>query len=245
VQTEFLSRLLRPAPAAGESLAVGGRSVPLEMARHPRARRYILRLRADGVARVTIPRGGTEAEARRFAARHTVWLERQLLRQAARPVRATGWALGAELLFRGESVRLTTGPGGATPMVEFGGERVRVADLAGDLRPPIARHLWRLAARELPPRVLELAVVHRLAVTRVTVRNQRARWGSCSRRGTVSLNWRLIQAPAFVRDYIILHELMHLREMNHSPRYWAEVEKVCPDYRVAEKWLREHAALLR
>jgi len=56
-----------------------------------------------------------------------------------------------------------------------------------------------------------------MPVRRVTVRNQRSRWGSCSRRGTVSLNWRLLQTPAFVRDYVILHELAHLREMNHSP----------------------------
>jgi predicted metal-dependent hydrolase len=79
----------------------------------------------------------------------------------------------------------------------------------------------------------------------VTVRNQRTRWGSCSRRGTISLNWRLIQTPPFVSDYIILHELMHLREMNHSPRFWRQVETVCPGYRTAEEWLKPHASLLR
>jgi hypothetical protein len=77
------------------------------------------------------------------------------------------------------------------------------------------------------------------------VRNQRSRWGSCSRRRTISLNWRLIQTPAFVRDYIILHELMHLREMNHSARFWRQVEIVCPDYRNAEHWLKQHSRMLR
>jgi len=77
------------------------------------------------------------------------------------------------------------------------------------------------------------------------VRNQRSRWGSCSHRGSISLNWRLIQAPPFVRDYILLHELMHLREMNHSPRFWSEVESVCPYYQVAERWLKAHSRLLR
>jgi predicted metal-dependent hydrolase len=93
--------------------------------------------------------------------------------------------------------------------------------------------------------VVAQAGQHQLQVNRITVRNQRSRWGSCSRRGTISLNWRLIQTPVFVQDYIILHELMHLREMNHSARYWREVANVCPDYPVAERWLKRHAALLR
>jgi predicted metal-dependent hydrolase len=97
----------------------------------------------------------------------------------------------------------------------------------------------------LPPRVLELAAQHGLPVRRITVRSQKSRWGSCSRRGTISLNWRLIQTPAFVSDYICLHELVHLRQMNHSPGFWREVERVCPDYRMAKHWLKEHSGLLR
>ena len=84
-----------------------------------------------------------------------------------------------------------------------------------------------------------------IRVQRVTVRNQRSRWGSCSRRGTISLNWRLVQTPEFVRDYIVLHELAHLREMNHSPRFWREVARLCPNFAEAEKWLKANAALLR
>jgi len=245
VQIEFLARLLRGRPPGVEPLLVGGRRVPLVLARNPRARRYILRLRADGAARVTIPRGGSEEEARRFVAGHHAWLERQLLRQAARPARTRTWLAGSEIFLRGALVRLAPGASGAGPEIHFGGEVLRVPDASGDLRPALERHLWRLAVRELPPRVLELAAAQGLVVRRVTVRNQRSRWGSCSRRGTLSLNWRLIQTPAFVRDYILLHELMHLREMNHSARFWAEVERVCPDYATAEKWLKQHATLLR
>jgi len=82
-------------------------------------------------------------------------------------------------------------------------------------------------------------------VKRVTVRGQRTRWGSCSRRGTISLNWRLIQTPEDVRDYIILHELAHLRQMNHSDRFWREVERLCPDYRSAERWLKQQRGWLQ
>jgi predicted metal-dependent hydrolase len=90
-----------------------------------------------------------------------------------------------------------------------------------------------------------LAALHGLEISRITIRNQRSRWGSCSARRTISLNWRLIQTPGFVRDYIIVHELMHLREMNHSPRFWACVKQICPDYERAEGWLRQHNDLLR
>ena len=150
-----------------------------------------------------------------------------------------------EILLSGEPVRLTVGVNGESDSVCFGSERLKVSDPTADLRPAIEQYLWRLAAQELPPRVFEFAARHRLTVRRVTVRNQKSRWGSCSRRGTISLNWRLIQSPAFVQDYLVLHELMHLREMNHSSRFWAEVEQVCPDYETAERWLKQHSALLR
>jgi predicted metal-dependent hydrolase len=122
---------------------------------------------------------------------------------------------------------------------------MNVSDAHADLRPAIQKHLRALASKELTPRVMELAALHRVNVSRVTVRNQKSRWGSCSRRGTISLNWRLIQSPGFVRDYIILHELAHRRQMNHSEKFWQEVERLFPDYSQAERWLKQHANLLR
>ena len=245
MQLEFLFRALRSQPTGDDWLVVGARPVRLCLVRHRRARRYVLRVRPDGSVRVTVPRGGSEAEARKLAERHTAWIEKQLERQAARPVRPKSWRLGSEILFRGEPVRLEAAANGETDRIHLGDQVVRVADPAGDLRPAIERHLWRLAARELPGRVLELVALHPSPVRRVTVRNQRSRWGSCSRRGTISLNWRLIQTPPFVRDYLILHELMHLREMNHSRRFWREVERAFPDYAAAERWLKQHTSLLR
>ncbi len=245
VQFEFLTRLMRGRTPERGPLLVGGHPVRLALVRNPRARRYILRLQADGSARVTVPRGGSEREARLFAERQAGWIERQLLRQATHPVRRRSWDSGTEILLRGERVRLEAVADGAHAFIRFGTETIRVATAAGDLRPAVERHLWRLAARELPPRVLELAAAHAQTVSRVTIRNQRSRWGSCSRRAAISLNWRLLQMPSAVRDYIILHELAHLREMNHSVRFWDAVARVCPDYAAAERWLKEHASLLR
>jgi predicted metal-dependent hydrolase len=229
-----------PKPAA-ELLAVGARRVPLRLVRHPRARRYLLRLLPDGSARVTIPRGGTVQEARNFAGRQTHWLENQLSQLESKPPVSVEWAVGKLIWFRGEEAAIQNAAPG---WVQFGGEWVRTPETA-DLRAALQNHLRRLAARELPPRVLELAQRHEVAVTRVSVRNQRSRWGSCSRCGVVSLNWRLIQLPGFVSDYVILHELMHRRQLNHSAASWWEAERVCPEYKAAERWLKQHAGLLR
>jgi predicted metal-dependent hydrolase len=244
-----LSELFRiPAPrrfAPDESLEVGGRALPLVLVRHPRARRYLLRLTPEGAARVTIPRGGSAIEARRFAERSKGWLEQALQRQAARPVRPRFWPVGTPVLFRGENVVIEVAAGVAGNVIRFGSEAVTADGAVTDFRPSIEKHLRRLAAQELPSRVLACAAKHQVVVRRISVRNQKSRWGSCSRRGTISLNWRLIQTPPHVQDYIILHELMHCREMNHSERFWREVKSVCPDYEVAELWLKQHASLLR
>jgi len=215
------------------------------MVLNSRARRYLLRLHHDGTARVTIPRGGSTEVARQFVERHAVWLERELKRLQARPRKSATWTIGTEILLRGNAVRIETESNSGDDTVHFGGESVRVSDPAADLRPAIEGHLRQLATQELPPRVLELAARHRLTVRHITVRNQKSRWGSCSWPGTISLNWRLIQTPSFVSDYICLHELMHLRQMNHSPKFWQEVEHVCSDYRMAKCWLKEHSGLLR
>jgi predicted metal-dependent hydrolase len=94
------------------------------------------------------------------------------------------------------------------------------------------------ATRELPARLLDLAARFGLTVSRVTIRSQRFRWGSCSRAGRISLNWRLVTMPDWVRDYVLIHELMHLRRMDHSPAFWAHVASACPNYQEARAWLR-------
>jgi predicted metal-dependent hydrolase len=93
------------------------------------------------------------------------------------------------------------------------------------------------ALAELPHELLALAVRHDIAVSRVSIRNQRSRWGACSARGSITLNWRLTLVPDFVREYVMLHELMHRRELNHSRRFWKLVASVCPRHQEARRWL--------
>jgi len=98
---------------------------------------------------------------------------------------------------------------------------------------------------ELPARLHELAAQHGLQVSRVSIRNQRTRWGSCGREGHICLNWRLVVMPPWVRDYVIVHELMHLRRLDHSPAYWRLVSAACPSYRDARRWLVANGPALR
>ena len=107
----------------------------------------------------------------------------------------------------------------------------------------VERQLRQQAALDLSARLRELATRHGYTVGPVTVRAQRTRWGSCSPTGRISLNWRLIQLPASVSDYVLLHELAHLTHLDHSARFWREVERICPWHREARAWLRGNARL--
>lgn len=245
MQLELFFGPRRSSPPPGEILRVGDRVVPLEFVRHDRARRYVLRLQPDGTARVTVPRRGSLRDARAFAQSQTGWLARQLVRRDALPPPDRRWIAGTTILFRGVKAELRVEAEGGRTWVRFADQVVEASAGTVDFRATVEAHLRRFAAAALPPRVLELAAGHQLAVRRVSLRDQRSRWGSCSRKGTVSLNWRLVQMPDRVRDYVIWHELMHLREMNHSPRFWREVAAVCPDFKASRRWLREHHDALR
>jgi predicted metal-dependent hydrolase len=198
----------------------------------------VLRLQADGSARVTLPRRGNYSAARQFVLQNIHWLERRLTQRAHHATAACTWKDGTKIFFRGEEVALSRIEQDGLCVIQIAEETLTCPSSTRDLRPIVEGHFRQLAARELPARLLELAGLHGFAVRRISIRNQRSRWGSCSVRGTISLNWRLIQTPPFVSDYILLHELAHLTHMNHSKRYWAEVGRLCPDWREAEAWLK-------
>lgn len=226
---------------AGEDAA---RKPDLVFERSVRAERYRLTLRKDGVAVATIPARGNERDARAFVEQHREWLERARARQRAKPRAATVWTVGTHVLWRGELSEIRKASEGERAAVCLAADVFRVARLDGDLRPTLEAHFLRRAKIELTARTWELAAETAMDVKEVMVRNQRTRWGSCTAGGVISLNWRLIQAPESVRDYVIYHELMHLKEMNHSARFWRRVEEVCPPWREAEVWLKRNGAML-
>jgi predicted metal-dependent hydrolase len=122
-------------------------------------------------------------------------------------------------------------------------QRARIAPSA--LESEERRVLRERARTDLPARLQELAAGLGMTVAAVSIRNQRTRWGSCGRDGHISLNWRLVLMPPAVRDYVLIHELMHLRRLDHSKAYWKLVAAACPGYREARQWLRQHGPALR
>jgi predicted metal-dependent hydrolase len=202
-----------------------------------RARRYIIRVRPDGSFRITIPRGGSRREAEAFLQEHRAWAEGERIRVLAEHAPAQ-WVEGDEILLRGELVPLRITREGGVTWLRIATHRIELSDVPADLRPSAEKCLRAIAQRELTPRLLEIARAQSLKVARISIRNQRSRWGSCSPNGAIALNFRLVQTPDAIRDYVLVHELMHLKQQNHSRRFWRLVEEVCPDFRAAERWLR-------
>ncbi len=155
------------------------------------------------------------------------------------------WLEGSRVLYRGVEHHLCVSAAGPRIEVSFADQKFKAsASASEDLRPPVERHLRHLASLELPVRLGELALAHGFEVAAVSVRNQKSRWGSCSPGGHVSLNWRLIQLPQQVGDYVLLHELVHLRHLNHSVRFWRELDRLCPWHKEARAWIRSSRRLL-
>jgi len=204
------------------------------------ARRYILRVLDDGRLRVTVPWWGSKREARAFVATQAEWIARQRARRAERV--ASRWAVGAGVLIDGHLHRLEDAGDGVVRLDGAVVSRGPAAEPA--LRAAVRAVLRARAVETLPDALRVLAAAHDITVTRITIRDQSSRWGSCSRRGVISLNWRLVQTPPFVREYVLLHELMHRRELNHSARFWCHVAAVCPRYVEARRWLRTEGAAL-
>jgi hypothetical protein len=213
-----------------EAVSVGRRVVMVHFVRHRRARRYVLRVLPDGAVRVTVPRSGNRAHALAFLRRELRWVDLQ--RYAAARNAGT-------ILFRGDLLALRADAGASDGTVRFGCERVQVRR-GETAKQAASRHLRMMASRELRDRLFALADRLGLVVKRVTIRSQQTRWGSCSPGGAVAVNWRLVQMPDSVRDYILIHELTHLCERNHSRRFWTLVEQACPDHKTARRWLKAH-----
>lgn len=222
-------------PAKGprvRQLSIAGREIPVTIARHRLARRYVVRVSPEGGVRLTVPRGASLAGGFAFAARQADWIAREMDRHRQRHA---PWADGSRTWFRGELVPIGVSGCRAT----IGSEVIPLKSAKDDVRAAVEARMRGMAADELPRRCLALARAAGVHVGRVSVRNQRSRWGACSPAGLITLNWRLIQMPPSVSDYVMFHELAHVKHPNHSRRFWKEVERTCASWRDAEKWLRK------
>ncbi len=217
-----------------EGIRIGDPAIEIRLRRDARARRMVLRVsRTEDGPVLTLPPHVSMARARAFALDQEGWLRRQLAAAPGRiPVRH-----GTALPYRGGVVTVFNAATGR-PAIRDGGLHLSGPDAAVPAR---AAAYLREAARQ---RCLAAAEVHaaRLArpVGRITMRDTRGRWGSCTAAGDLMFSWRLILAPDPVLDYVAAHEVAHLAEMNHSSRFWAVVARLRPDYAVHRDWLRRN-----
>lgn len=160
------------------------------------------------------------------------WIVRKVAEWSARRVPAVAWVSGAALPYLGGSLELALASGPrARAMARDGVLHVVTRDgSAPAVRRAVLAWYKAAAGAYLEPRALELAARARLSPPRVLLSSALARWGSCNSRREIRLAWRLIKAPRELIDYVICHELAHLRHMDHSPAFWAEVERQCPGH---------------
>lgn len=207
--------------------------------RNKRARRFTLRLDPGGNGAIlTVPATARERAWRDFLNQHAGWLSRALARQ---PDRVTV-AHGAEVPIGGVAHRVELHDGPRRAAVQA--ERRLILAGKGAEGPRVAAFL-RLRARDLiEPAARAYARRVGKRIERISLRDTRSRWGSCSTTGTLSFSWRLAMAPDPVLDYVAAHEAAHLVEMNHSSRYWTIVDGLVPDWKAHREWLKAHGRAL-
>ena len=202
-----------------------------------RARRLTARVHVGGRVEIVVPRGVGPTAVRDFVRRSSEWIERKI--EAMQPRVAFEDPVPQEIRFEfgGERFAVEWRRDSTRTLREQGTRVIVGVAEAGGVRRLLRRWLKRAAHARLGPALLALAAEHRFEVTRVAVRCQRTRWGSCSTRGTISLNASLLFLREPVVRYLFAHELAHLRQMNHSRRFWRLVESLEPDYRSLDREL--------
>src|SRR5579871_1402855 len=219
------------------TVRVGDASFAVRVSRNRRARRYTLRIHtAQREAILTMPARGNLADAARFAQAHGGWLA-QRLRQLPE---VAPFADGEIVPLRGADHRIAHRPRtrGTVWVEQTGDERsLCVAGARDHAARRVRDFLKREARRDLEVAVAAYAQALNVRVKRISIRDQSSRWGSCNSAGVLSFSWRLILCPPFVLDYLAAHEVAHLVEMNHSPRFWKLLRHICPATDEATRWL--------
>jgi predicted metal-dependent hydrolase len=212
--------------------------IPYTVRRSERARRVRVNVDAQARVEVVLPQRAAAREAAVVVSELRPWIERRV--REARAVLAGVAARGDTLPYLDTCLQLVAEPG--RTRAHRRGERLLVP--AGDARPAIERFYRRAARAEIAPRLERACACAGLAHSGLDIRGQRTRWASCSARGRMSFNWRLLLAPERVLEYVVWHEVCHLAVHDHSPRFWGLLERHWPAYREDRAWLRHNGATL-
>ncbi len=220
------------APRESRSLVLTGTAVDYTLVRRRGRRGIGLKVDASGLT-VSAPLSIPLARVEKTVLESESWVLGKLAVWRERQVPAQGWGDGATLPYLGEPLALRVVPGGRSmAQLADGALRVSVASPGEDaVRRAVVAWYRRTALAHLAHRAFVFSRLAGLVAPRVMLSSANSRWGSCNSRREVRLSWRLVKAPPALVDYVVCHELAHLRHMNHSRDFWAEVERLCPDYR--------------
>ncbi len=214
---------------------------PVSIRVSPRARRLLLRIdAASRQVELVLPRGVPAEDGLKFLAAQRGWIAARLL---ALPI-PVPFAEGAIVPVFGVPHRIRCEADSAAPPVAILGGEIRVRGDPAHLARRVRDHLVRLAREDLTRRARLCAARIGRPLARVGVRDTKSRWGSCSAKGALSFSWRLVLMPEAVVDYIVAHEVAHLAEMNHGPRFWRLVRSLTPDCAMPRAWLKRHRGRL-
>jgi len=219
---------------------IDGQFVKVRFVVHPRARRVSVRIcpvRRQAIA--TAPSKRMLKQAEKFAAERIGWIAKEL----ARLPQGVTLLPGAHAPLRGIAHELVFEHGRGAPRIEAGRVIVPAPDVEL-FEARLVRFLKAEAHKDLSARVAEYAAKLDVRASTIQVKELRSRWGSCSIGGALAFSWRVVLAPPFVLDYLAAHEVAHLREMNHSRRFWAQVRRALPDFERGRVWLHAHGATL-
>lgn len=221
-----------------ESEQTGEPRVEVRLKRSAQAKRLSLRVsQLDGRVTLTLPRHASDAEATGFIREKAAWLRGHVARfEADVPV-----GQGSQLPLEGRLIRVMQGEG---RRVVLGDDRLFIPGPPERTGRRLAAFLKELARDRLTAASDGYSAALGRPFARLSIRDTRSRWGSCSAEGTLMYSWRLIMAPPEVLSYVAAHEVAHLAEMNHSPAFWQVVEQLYGPHRAARGWLREHGARL-
>jgi predicted metal-dependent hydrolase len=212
-------------------------SDPFAVRVSPRARRLTARVHVGGRVEIVVPPGVHAHTVRDFVRRFTPWIDRKVAAMQCFEAPSDEVPASVDFALTGERFSVEWSKGSKHGMEEGAGRLLVRAPDEGGARAALQRWLKRAAYDRLAPRLLQLAKELKYPVARVSIRCQRTRWGSCSTRGTVSLNCSLLFLNTEVVRYLFVHELAHTRHMNHSASFWNLVEKIEPDYRRLDREL--------
>jgi predicted metal-dependent hydrolase len=207
-----------------------------------RSRRTIgLKITADGLV-VHAPKRIFEFQLNQILQQKSSWILNKLQAREANHVAKIEWVDGEHLLYLGNDIQLQIMPSTSNKAVIFEQNTLFITALQPNNHAVLGRKViqWykKQAAIDFSRRLEILAAKLGVATPPLTLSNAQSRWGSCNSRGEVRLNWRLLQAPPHIINYVICHELAHLKQMNHSAKFWAVVEQLYPNYKLAEKELK-------